>query len=128
MVTVVRVLTHFQPGEGITFLESEGSIERLHSASVFDSMELGVAFEGPAVAFLNGILYIVVRRLGGTIWFGRYDTQAGAFLGWVKLDGATPSSPALVAANGNLYLAVRGLAPVHYPQQRSLHENHPDAR
>jgi len=74
----------------------------------------GKTSAGPAAAFINNKLHIVVRGFSDTsLWHGWIDftTSSPSWSGWSKIPGATSSSPDLSIdyETQELFLAVRGL-------------------
>jgi len=69
----------------------------------------GIALDGPSAAYFDDKLYVALRGLNDTIWYGYVDLAFGNFSGWIYVPGLTPSRPALVSTPDGVLMFVRGL-------------------
>ncbi len=58
----------------------------------------GESSDAPSITVAGGSLYVGVRDPSSGIWFSSRDRTTGAFSGWIRILGSTPSTPKLVAA------------------------------
>jgi len=58
----------------------------------------GSTCDSPAAAVMSNRLHLVVRGLDGiSLYHGYVDLSTGAFSGWTKISGSTPSTPTLAS-------------------------------
>jgi len=69
----------------------------------------GIALDGPSATYYNGKLYVAVRGMNNSIWYGYIDIASGNFSGWISVPGLTPSRPTLVSTSNGVLMLVRGL-------------------
>jgi len=69
----------------------------------------GVTLDSPSAAYYDGRMYVAVRGMGDSIWYGYVDVASGEFSGWIPIPGATLSKPTLVSMPSGLLMIVRGL-------------------
>jgi subtilisin family serine protease len=67
----------------------------------------GIALDGLSAAYFNGKLYVAVRGLDNSMWYGYVDVASKSFSGWINVPGLTPSKPTLVSTSSGVLMIVR---------------------
>ena len=85
--------------DGTLYLAVRGRDNRIYINRYFGSWEgyrmipIGYTIDGPTISIRGGRLYVAVRGVSDTIWYGYYELSSWTWQGWYHVSGSTPSSP-----------------------------------